>query len=144
MSNIQKIDVSKHKQQRESAEASAKKAQKLEERKDMEFKIKAQKTPLTRGAPSQMIQQYQPSEYRVAPALALIEGVSRGLPHIAPSQYDRMKMRLLNSPDFQYLTDKLFSNYEVESDRIKLLLTILVHCGNEVLTEVTSQKKESK
>ena len=45
-----------------------------------------------------------------------------------------MKTRLLNSPDIQYLTDKVFCNYEVESDKVKLLLTVVVHCGNELLT----------
>ena len=145
MSSITKVDVSKHKQQREAAAQATKKAQKLEDRKDLKFKIKAQKVPLTRGASApQMMQQYEPSEYRIAPALMMVEGVSRGLPKVAPADYQRMKMRLLNSPDIQYLTEKVFCGYNVESDRIKLILTILTHAANEILTSATEQKKQIK
>ena len=142
MSNIEKVDVSKVKQNREATQKAQKVAEKIEASRDKKFKIRAMKQPLNKHAQfAPPPPAYEPQEYRIAPALALVEGVSRGLPQIAPADYERMKMRLLKSPDIQYLTEKVFMNYTVESDKLKLLLTILTHCANEVLTSATEQKK---
>ena len=138
MSHIEKIDVSKIKQQKINAEKKSKEDAKI----DKKFKIKAMKQPLNRGAtPSVVSDGYRPTEYKVAPALAMVEGVSRGMAKTTPANYERMKHRLLTSPDIQYLSDKVFCNYEVESDKMKLLLTVLVHCGNELLTSLQSQNR---
>ena len=36
----------------------------------------------------------------------------------------RLKQRLLHSQDYQYLSERVLMNYSVESDKLKLLLTI--------------------
>ena len=144
MPTITKVDVSQHKAQREATEKKAKVAEKLEEKRDMKFKVKAMKTPMNQGVPSMAPMKYDCTEYKVAPALMLIEAVSRGLPQVAPADYDRMKMRLLRSPDIQYLTEQVFMGYTVESNKLKLLLTILTHCANEILTEATQQQKKKE
>ncbi|MCP4613062.1 MAG: hypothetical protein GY845_30585 [Planctomycetes bacterium] len=110
----------------------------------MKFKVKAMKTPMNAGAPAMAPMKYECTEFKVAPALMLVEAVARGLPQVAPADYDRMKMRLLKSPDIQYLTEQVFMNYSVESDKLKLLLTILTHCANEILTEATQQQKKKE
>ena len=141
---ITKIDVSQHKAQREASEKKVKFAEKLEEKKDMKFRVKAQKQTFNAGVPSMSPAMYEPTEYKVAPALMLIEAVARGLPQVAPADYDRMKIRLLKSPDIQYLTEQVFMGYTVQSDKLKLLLTILTHCANEILTEATQQQKKKE
>ena len=147
MSNIQTVDVKAVKVKREAAEKQEKRAQNIEERRDTRFKVKAQKVQLNKNAQqfNPVAVEHQCSEFKVAPALMLVEAVARGVPAIAPADYERLKRRLLMSPDIQYLTEKIFMDYDVRSDKLKLLLTLITHSANEVLTTVTeSRKNESK
>ena len=144
---VECCDVKKIKVQREATEKQAKKAQQIEERRDTKFKVKAQKVPLNKNAQSfnPVATEHQCQEFKVAPALMLVEAVARGVPAIAPADYDRLKRRLLMSPDIQYLTEKIFMDYDIKSDKLKLLLTLITHSANEVLTTVTeSRKNENK
>jgi hypothetical protein len=145
MSKIETIDVKKVKVQRESAQAAAKKVQQLEDKKDMKFKVKAIKTPLNKGASGgcHPMELYEPQEYKLAPALMLVEAVARGVPSIAPADYERLKQRLLHSPDFQHLSEKIMMDYTIQNDKLKLLMTILVHSANEIITSAMEQPKES-
>ena len=144
MSTITKVDVSKHKQQKELNEKKVKIDEKVEQKRDMKFRVKAMKQPMNQSSQPMSAPMYEPTEYKIAPSLMLIEAVARGLPNIAPADYDRMKMRLLRSPDIQHLTEKVFMDYTVESDKLKLILTIMTHCANEVLTEATQHHKKKE
>ena len=132
---IETCDVKQVKLKRESAAKEAKKTQQIEERRDKKFRIRAQKVPLNKNAQSfnSTMEQHNCEEFKLMPSLALVEGVSRGVPCVLPANGERLKMRLLKSPDMAYLTEKIFANYDVENDKLKLLLTILAHTANEVI-----------
>ena len=132
---IECCDVKQVKLKRDAADKQAKKTQQIEERRDTRFKIKAQKVPLNKNAQSfnPTMVRHECEEFKLMPSLALVEGVSRGVPCVLPANGERLKMRLLKSPDMAYLTEKIFANYDVESDKLKLLLTILAHTANEVI-----------
>ena len=142
---IETVDIKRVKVQREASAAQAKKTQQVEDRRDTKFRIKAMKTPMNKSACySTPHPEYQCSEFRLAPSLMLIESVARMVPQIAPADYQRLKMRLLKSPDIAYLTENCFMNYEVQSDKLKLLLTIITHVANEILCTVTERNRENK
>jgi len=134
MPQIEQINVKKVKIAREAAEKAEKVVKKLDEKKDIRFKVKAQKVPLNKGALSESrVVEHRCTEYKVALPLAIVEGVSRGVPMVVSGDYERLKKRLLHSEDIGYLMTQVFSNYELQSDKAKLFATMLVHVGNEVI-----------
>jgi len=146
MSNIESINIKQVKQKREATELAQKKQTKLDDKRDMKFKVKAMKTPMNRGSVSagEALSVYEPQEYKIAPVLMMVEAVARGVPAIAPANYERMKERLLTSKDFQYLTERMMMDYSVTSDKMKLLLTVLVHSANEVICSSMERQKEAQ
>ena len=72
-------------------------------------------------------------EYKSTVPVLLVEGFARGLPQFAPAREDRLRKRLLQSHDLGILMGKVFMNYHVESDKLKLLLTLGYHGANEVM-----------
>ena len=140
---IEQIDVRQVKVAREAQQ----KLQKMEEKKDTKMKIKIQKTrPLNNGGPPPAPRQpeFQCSEYKTTPSILLVEGVSRGIPNVLPADTERLRRRLLSSPDIAYLLDRKFGNVDVENDNLKLILTLLFHIGNEVVQTITETLKTAE
>ncbi len=141
---VESVNIKQVKARREAAQEAQKKEQKIEDRRDMKMRIKAMKRPMNKvqGQQCETFDIHQCSEYKAAPALMLVEAVSKGAPIFLPADGDRLKQRLLRSQDIDYLLNKVFMNYTIESDSLKLLLTLGVHTGNEVLTTLTERKQQ--
>ena len=60
-----------------------------------------------------------------------------------PADTERLRKRLLSSPDIAYLLDKKFGNIDVENDNLKLILTLLFHIGNEVVQTITEKPQQA-
>ena len=139
MSNVQQVSIKKIQSDRETAEKSAK----IEEKRDTRMKIKMLKKPLNHPAPSgEPVQEmYEPKEWKVAPQLLLLEGIARGTPQVLPADYNRLKSRLLHSNDYAYLSEQCMGNYDISSDRLKLLFTVIFHVGQECITAMSEKNQ---
>lgn len=139
---VESVNIKAVKAKREAAELAQKKVQKVEDSRDMKMKIKATKRPMNPNTAScAAVSLYEPCEYKTALPLMLVEAIARGLPQVVPADPDRLKERLLRSQDVNYLLNKTMMNYSIESDKTKLILTLAVHCVNEVVTSITETKK---
>ena len=138
---VETIDVQSIKKQQELF----KEAQKLEEKKTKSIKVKVSKRPVNNT--NHVPQQNMPTsteaelmgEYKNTVPVILVEAFARGLPQFAPASEDRLRTRLLRSHDLGVLMEKVFMNYEVESDKLKLLLTLGYHGANEIMETLLSE-----
>ena len=142
---VETIDVAALKRQQETA----KEAQKVEEKKTKAIKVKVSKRPVNNNmrmpeAPQQVsTDMLLQGEYKSTVPVLLVEAFARGLPQFAPAREDRLRKRLLQSHDLGILMEKVFMNYHVESDKLKLLLTLGYHGANEVMECMMSNSPPS-
>ena len=138
---VETIDVQSIKKQQEDAKQAAK----LEEKKTKSIKVKVSKRPVnsTNHVPQQNTSASTEAElmgeYKNTVPVILVEAFSRGLPQFAPANEERLRKRLLRSHDLGVLMEKVFMNYEVESDKLKLLMTLLYHGSNEIMETLLSE-----
>ena len=138
MPGIEQVNIKQVKATRESA----KKAAKIEEKRDTKMKIKAQKTVLNKDQAPPRMPEYEPQEWKMAPSLLLVEGVCQGASSSLPVEYDRIKRRLLSSQDVAYLLDRNFEGYQIENPRLQLLLTLGFHVLQEVISGAGQVKQK--
>ena len=137
---VETIDVQSIKKQQEDAKQAAK----LEEKKTKSIKVKVSKRPVnsTNHVPQQNTSASTEAElmgeYKNTVPVILVEAFSRGLPQFAPANEERLRKRLLRSHDLGVLMEKVFMNYEVESDKLKLLMTLGYHGANEIMETLLS------
>ena len=136
---VETINVVKIKKQAEAVQE----AQKLNDKKEKSMKVKIMKTRPVNNPANVITHQQQPMddgliEYKATPSIALVEAFSRGMPNFCPANAERLRHRLLASRDLAILMDRVFMNYEVHSDKLKLLMTLGFHLSNEVLETMMS------
>lgn len=107
-------------------------------KKKMKFKI-ATKRPMNAGAaPSSAMvlkkPEYECTEWRLLPQVMFIEGVSKMVPRYSKTANEQsLKNRLMESNDIAYLLNQYTRCLHIESDTVKLLMTIGVHICAECI-----------
>ena len=138
MSQVQEIDVDNVRQRVEVAKKVAKEAEKVNKK----LTVKASKRPMNSGAvvsdPSPPPEDHEISEYKLAVPMLLVEGASKLIPRYINANGDRLRQRLLRSPDLGVLAERAFSTISIENPKLQFLGTMTYHILNEWLQASTA------
>jgi hypothetical protein len=139
---VETINVDNVKQ----TEATKKEEEKMEQKKDKKLNIKIAKTkPMNSGGACTAVirkPEYQCTEYKDSIPIGIIEIITKTIPKYADVNKDQLRDRLLRSPDLCYLFSQLTGNLNIENDAVKLILTLISHIGNEILSKKLNEQEE--
>ncbi len=134
MSHIEEVNIGNVKQSQDKA----KQAQKEKEKVDTKLRVKASKRPVTQPSPevaqaASAPSEFDATEYKLAVPMLLIESVSKLAPKYINASENRLRQRLLQSPDIGLLAERAFAGIDIKSDKLKFMATMLYHLTNEWL-----------
>ena len=132
---VEEIDVDNVRSSREASKKAAKETAKV----DKSLRVKAAKRPMP--APSSSCDrspsaQQEVTEYKMAIPLLLIESVSKMAPKLITADGERLRQRLLRSPDIGALATAAFATVDIQSPKLQFLATIAYHITSEWVSSV--------